>query len=190
MMKMIDSSSYQVLGDRIVVFKNAIKHPEILISLAEETGWTENNYDGYEDGLIHRYESSVLIAPVSKENIGFLSDLGSAMKAYVDLNHGISEDASRYAPAPWVADVSKYNKGGLASSHTDEDIVEDNGLCSVIVYLNDDYEGGEVGFDDFDVEIKPSAGDVLIFPCHYWHYGAEVLSGYKYMSIFRYNFNN
>ena len=35
---------------------------------------------------------------------------------------------------------------------------------TTIIYLNNDYTGGEIYFPEFDFEHKPKAGQVLIFP--------------------------
>ena len=35
---------------------------------------------------------------------------------------------------------------------------------SVIFYLNDDYEGGEIYFPDHDIEISPKKGMAVVFP--------------------------
>jgi len=38
-----------------------------------------------------------------------------------------------------------------------------------LIYLNDDYDGGELVFNDYDIIIKPEPGDMIIFPNHYMH---------------------
>jgi|688.fasta_scaffold23176_7 predicted 2-oxoglutarate/Fe(II)-dependent dioxygenase YbiX len=52
---------------------------------------------------------------------------------------------------------------------------------AALVYLNDDYEGGEIYFPEYDVEIKPNKGDLIFFPgTHYYMHGVrEVLSGHR-----------
>ena len=59
--------------------------------------------------------------------------------------------------------------------------VTDNHLPTLI-YLNDDYEGGELGFATHNLIIKPKKGDLIIFPgnMHYAHEVFEVLSGTRY----------
>jgi hypothetical protein len=52
-------------------------------------------------------------------------------------------------------------------------------LRSMLFYLNDDYEGGELYFPALDFEYKPKAGDFITFPSYrkYTHGVRPVLSG-------------
>ena len=38
-----------------------------------------------------------------------------------------------------------------------------------LIYLNDEYEGGEIKFNDYDLVFAPKTGDLVIFPNHYIH---------------------
>lgn len=49
------------------------------------------------------------------------------------------------------------------------------GLGSLI-YLNDDYVGGEIGFDDFDLSFSPKVGSLIIFPNHMIHHVKLILA--------------
>lgn len=56
---------------------------------------------------------------------------------------------------------------------------------SAIIYLNNDYEGGEVEFVNFKIKIKPEPGMMLIFPSNYpySHIAHPVKSGVKYALV-------
>jgi predicted 2-oxoglutarate/Fe(II)-dependent dioxygenase YbiX len=56
---------------------------------------------------------------------------------------------------------------------------------SAIVYLNDDYEGGEVEFVNFGIKIKPEPGMLLLFPSNYAyrHIAHPVTNGTKYAIV-------
>lgn len=56
---------------------------------------------------------------------------------------------------------------------------------SLIAYLNDEFEGGELLFDRQSVKIKPAPGSVICFPACYTHpYQAlPVLRGCKYALV-------
>lgn len=58
-------------------------------------------------------------------------------------------------------------------------------VLSSVGYLNDDYEGGELYFDKFDLKIKPQAGDLYLFPSAfiYSHAAMPVTKGTKYSIV-------
>jgi hypothetical protein len=60
-----------------------------------------------------------------------------------------------------------------------------NCTVSLVGYLNDDYEGGELYFRLQDLNIKPRAGDLYIFPSTYMypHQAKVVKSGTKYSLV-------
>lgn len=53
---------------------------------------------------------------------------------------------------------------------------------TALIYPNDDYVGGEIGWPDYDYEIKPTAGDLVMFPAnnYYLHYVKNVESGLRF----------
>lgn len=53
-----------------------------------------------------------------------------------------------------------------------------------VVYLNDDYQGGEVYFPFFDIEKRPNAGDILMYPGS-WQYlhGVKKVEGVRYAIV-------
>lgn len=57
-----------------------------------------------------------------------------------------------------------------------------SGHLSNIIYLNNDFDGGELFFPDFNIEIKPKPGMLLTFPgnTHYLHGVQEVLGNTRY----------
>ena len=75
----------------------------------------------------------------------------------------------------------KYDVGGKFNEHND-----DGGgrfrRVSTVFYINDNYEGGELEFINFDVKIKPKALDMVIFPSSYVysHKVHEITNGTRY----------
>jgi hypothetical protein len=53
---------------------------------------------------------------------------------------------------------------------------------STIIYINDNFDGGNTYFTQHDISIKPKKGSVLIFPGdrHYIHGVSEVTNGTRY----------
>lgn len=60
-----------------------------------------------------------------------------------------------------------------------------NCTVSLVTYLNDDFEGGELLFTKQNITYKPQAGDTVIFPSNfmYPHKALPVKSGTKYSLV-------
>lgn len=81
--------------------------------------------------------------------------------------------------------LNKYYTGKTMGPHVDAYNMDESDLkFSIVAYLNDDYEGGEISFPNQNLTIKPKAGSLIIFPSGepYYHESKEVLSGIKYMA--------
>lgn len=63
---------------------------------------------------------------------------------------------------------------------------------SIVVYLNDDYEGGELWFPRFNLTHKPKAGDIAVFPSTYIyeHASQDMISGTKYSIVIMSDYND
>jgi len=64
---------------------------------------------------------------------------------------------------------------------------------SAVIYLNDDYEGGEIYFPRLDkLEVKPGYGDIAIFPSNYAyeHASLPIKSGTKYCVVVMMDIND
>jgi len=64
---------------------------------------------------------------------------------------------------------------------------------SVVVYLNDDYEGGDIWFPRMNnLSIKPKAGDIVVFPSTYIyeHASQDMVSGVKYSVVIMTDYND
>lgn len=61
---------------------------------------------------------------------------------------------------------------------------EVNRDITCVTYLNDDYEGGEIYFPFFEIEKKPKAGDILMYPGS-WKYlhGVKPVKGTRYAIV-------
>jgi len=78
--------------------------------------------------------------------------------------------------------VVHWETGSYLKVHVDDlGYVTENHL-PIIIYLNDNYEGGEIKFETHDLSIKPKTGDLVVFPgnMHYAHEVTKVLSGDRY----------
>lgn len=80
--------------------------------------------------------------------------------------------------------ILKYGKGQKFVNHID-DYKEGPRRVSLIYYLNDDYEGGEIKFPRFGITYKPKANDLIVFPSTYVynHSVNPVISGTRYAVV-------
>jgi hypothetical protein len=78
----------------------------------------------------------------------------------------------------------KYGPGQHFMEHHDHGFSY-NCTVSLVSYVNDDYEGGELYFRLQNLKVKPEAGDLFIFPSNfmYPHQAMPVTSGTKYSIV-------
>jgi predicted 2-oxoglutarate/Fe(II)-dependent dioxygenase YbiX len=78
----------------------------------------------------------------------------------------------------------KYQEGEEYKQHYDGG-TDTGRAVSALVYLNDDYVGGEIEFPNFGVKIKPQAGMLILFPSNYAysHIAHPVINGTKYCLV-------
>jgi predicted 2-oxoglutarate/Fe(II)-dependent dioxygenase YbiX len=79
--------------------------------------------------------------------------------------------------------ILKYEKAGHLPEHTDHG--SSSRTLSVVMYLNDNYDGGEITFPyvgDEGITVKPEAGSAIFFPSMFVfaHKISEITSGVRY----------
>lgn len=80
--------------------------------------------------------------------------------------------------------ILKYESGERYGAHYDGG-TDTARAISPILYLNDDYVGGELEFVNFNIKIKPTIGSLYLFPSNYAyrHIAHPVESGTKYAIV-------
>ena len=80
--------------------------------------------------------------------------------------------------------IKAWNKGQSMGPHFDGQDGNKDLAFSLVAYVNDDYEGGEISFPNHNVTIKPKAGSLIMFPSQepYIHEVKPIVSGTRYMS--------
>lgn len=85
----------------------------------------------------------------------------------------------------------KYEEGQYFKEHHDHGY---SYACvlSLVSYLNDDYDGGEIVFPLQNLIVKPKAGDTYLFPSNYMypHASMPVKSGIKYSLVTMLDYND
>lgn len=160
-------------SDNIKVITNFVNDEEIKYLLSHIEDERKNSFvsqkdnDGNPTAWIHNY-----VGVIDKYNLfGRVSD--EIKKAY---------NIQNFEPKSDRLDIARWDVGTKLTLHVDDLGYVTNNHLPTLIYLNDDYEGGELGFATHDMIIKPKKGDLIMFPgnLHYAHEVFEVLSGTRY----------
>ena len=75
----------------------------------------------------------------------------------------------------------KWTESKQMDLHVD-DLGDGNNHVSAVLYLNDDYEGGNINFPTHNLSIKPEKYELLVFPgnLNYAHEVQEIVSGSRF----------
>ncbi len=90
--------------------------------------------------------------------------------------------------------VLRYQEGGKYNEHADGEEFDREARrwfrildrdVSMLLYLNDDYEGGGLKFVHFNYTFQPQAGDFVFFPSNhlYSHESMPIISGIKWAVV-------
>lgn len=187
------------LGNGIFVYHNVLKKDLNIIDRLEQVVSDNSNGYNYSEAMVGygmkmpeyrdcfdiKFKKTDIEHDTSEASIS-LQNLWSdihhrklqAVKDY-SKRHNIGE--LRY----WEAlNFVKYGPGQHFQEHTDHGFSY-NCVVSMVGYVNDDYEGGEIYFRMQNIKIKPKAGDLFIFPSNYMypHQAMPVHSGTKYSIV-------
>jgi predicted 2-oxoglutarate/Fe(II)-dependent dioxygenase YbiX/peroxiredoxin len=90
--------------------------------------------------------------------------------------------------------ILRYPPGGLYNKHADSEhwvkeakswVRAQDRDYSILLYLNEDFSGGEIAFVDFDFKLKPKRGMLVAFPAdhRYQHAALPTISGTRYVIV-------
>jgi predicted 2-oxoglutarate/Fe(II)-dependent dioxygenase YbiX len=177
--------------EKIFYYTEVIENPNLLINLIEKndliledglqiTKWQNwQSSDGsYVFGKQKMTDPRLKKTKETSEIIQIISNaITKASKDYAEKNN---IDIGYLMPIS----ISKYEKNKEMGPHVDSYGDERSPVISVVLYLNDDYEGGELEFKNQNVVIKPEAGSIVIFPSiePYYHASLPIKNGIKYMT--------
>lgn len=114
----------------------------------------------------------------------FFDNLREEFKAHVEAVFGREVKAN-------TSHAQKWDVGGFANPHSDnsDNHGEPNAFeinkYVAILYLNGDYDGGELYFPDHDIEFKPTAYSLITFPggVENIHGVKEITAGTRYTMV-------
>lgn len=202
--------------ENVYYYKNVFDNPQWIIDTLNLLDKDENTYEAitkWYKWLASNNDKDCFgekkdIFYLNKDNIEgknsqLVSIVAETMKQGVEkiCNAFIKDRQLNFIPniSPFL-DMCKYTKGGNLGIHYDGLDGDRSLMYSIVMYFNDNYEGGEISFtiDDetkhrpsanindknIDFWIKPQPGSAVIFPSTYpyLHQSHPIISGEKYMS--------
>lgn len=181
--------------DNIVIYENILEQEDLDIlndfvktadfdyqgsgeKTPEEIELEKNIYKQYQRDLPEHINGILLkLFTVSKERY--------EKKYNIILEHRVEEGSNQ------SMFLNKWKKNIHMNAHYDEELMSDFNV-SIIFYLNDNYDGGELNFPQHNLAIKPKANSVIIFPGSkdYYHEVLEVFGEDRYTSSAWFKFAN
>ena len=198
----------EILEEKVYYYTNVIEDPNKLVDAIDQDN--ENPWGEWMacSGAAYVYgtDKSIFADPSDIQKTYIYSTL---QKAFDDVArdyaaaHGITDEPKLFPMYP----IKKYKAGTYMGAHFDQQEGDGRLKVSFVMYLNDDYEGGELSFTiaspdgvlqnaspnpDFEIAkqegsytfaIKPKAGSIIVFPPSppYHHTAHLVKSGEKIM---------
>lgn len=77
--------------------------------------------------------------------------------------NSLVESANEKFELSGLATIQRMQEGVELKAHTDQD-TDPSIRYATIIYLNDDYKGGELFFFNKDLDLRPKPGSLVIFP--------------------------
>lgn len=157
--------------------------------LTESQVWSFDQNSGNVTDKTHRKSKQVWIPPADNEVVKKASDISQFITG-LPVSH------------QEMVQIAMYEKGGMFNAHFDACYGEDKDYCekmnhssgerrsTLLIYLNDEFDGGETEFVNIGVKIKPETGKGILFWNTYTddsvieeskHCGKPVLNGEKWI---------
>lgn len=193
-------SDIENFGNGIIVYKGVLPEDLNIINRLEESLKDSNDkyfswqpaYVGYRQ-LIPEYRNCVDYKFKKTDLISFESEKSiNLQNLWQDVYDRKKEAVDNYCRMFGIGDLRyweafnfiKYEPGNHFMEHHDHSFSY-NCTVSLVGYVNDNYEGGELYFRLQNITYKPEAGDLVIFPSNYMypHQAMPVKSGTKYSIV-------
>ena len=189
--KMLENNLvHEELYNGVYYYKNVIKDPQKLIYLIESTegmeflqhvipNWIDWGVEA-DRGTVYWYgrKKRVLLNDLDEINTVEIPDFERKLckEIFDTIFDAFRAVANDYKIKRNISDeviilnqmnIHKYKENTWMGTHYDAQEGDTRLKYSLLVYINDDYEGGEISFPFLNITIKPKANQLLIFPSAY-----------------------
>lgn len=197
---------YEVLDLGLVYYKNIIKDPKKLIEQIEDLDvryaqspqfanqtkvkpWVPWTYNSGESKLMFCLQKFIpQVEHLNPEDPFFEEQKAISEELFGALDITLEHYSTQIYPFAKKNIKSRepemhllrYDESGYLPAHQDQGV--STRVLSVLLYLNDDYEGGEICFQQSNIKLKAEAGSVIFFPSNflYVHEVMPITSGKRY----------
>lgn len=183
------------LHEKIWYYPVLIQNTSDLLSMLENTNELADNNSvigPWKDWFIEEDGKKYQFGQQKTCNIKKLDGANPILKnIFFTINNLLYDKGSEYLKYFNIKDwetseisISKYFTGKQMGPHTDSYKDQDNSLITVILYLNDNYEGGDLFFPEQNLIIKPQSGSIIVFPSTFpfVHESKKIINGHKYIA--------
>jgi hypothetical protein len=194
--------TYEVLDLGLVYYKNIIPNPQHIVDTVNniDARYTQNEHSSnptdvqpwtpWTYGHLHFNDQKFFPEPhmISPQDYYYKEMADVTAKMYQALDLAVDHYSTQVYPFAKAniknreesINLLRYGKTGHLPAHQDQGV--STRVLSSVMYLNDDYEGGEIEFANSNVKIKPEAGSIIFFPSNflYVHEVLPITNGYRY----------
>jgi hypothetical protein len=199
----------EILEEKVYYYTNVIEDPAKLVEAIDK-----DNEDPWGEWMacsgqhyVYGTDKTIYAPETDDEKTNYI---------YNTIRDAFDVVAKDYAAAQGITDepklfpmypIKRYEPGTFMGAHFDQQEGDERLKVSFVMYLNDDYEGGEISFTisspdgilqqagptpdfaeaertgNYTFAVKPKAGSIIVFPPSppYHHTAHLVKSGMKYM---------
>jgi hypothetical protein len=209
----------EILHEKVYYYADGVKNFEELMKTIDELdgmenpqpweNWTASNDKDFVYGKTMSFDKNQINAMEEPYKTKMMFIFDTIMESFYDVSKDFAmsigdTDEPRLFP---VFNIKKYKAGIGMGAHFDQLDGDQTLRYSLVMYLNDDFDGGEISFKlseyknigefpspdlDYDIAVakneidfglKPKAGSIIIFPsmAPYHHTAHIVKNGFKYM---------
>ncbi len=145
-------------------------------------------------GITSEYFSDRLIQLPTENNIAelckddttkvaavrFLENKASIIKRITEVSESISKENLYLTPIEGL--INSSNEGMPAHFDDSPENTKNKTHYGLVLYLNDNYDGGEIYYPKLNIEYKPKSGDIIIHPGteEYMHGVRDISNGTRY----------
>ena len=192
-------SSVEDLGHGIFVYHDVVKPEMKVIDRIEAVLQDPSNHYTFSEAMVgygmkipeYRdcYDFKYKKTDISRDESPASQELQSLWQELYDSK---LQAVKHYSKTFNIGELRYWEAMNFVKYGTNQHFMEhhDNGfsyncVVSLVAYVNDDYEGGELFFRLQGLNIKPKAGDLFVFPSNfmYPHQAKPVISGTKYSIV-------